>query len=168
MSNNNISSKSTSLEAPDSREVSNEKSAADPVTASHTSSSSVSPFESNKEDTKKVVIDDPKTIPTGMPAVSPQSLLFDKSSLSKKNTSGSNAPDNSVGSSDFFSQNETDVFKSNLQYQAAAKSKPKDVPTSDGAPALTLATDISTPGNNGSSEPMSENNPFDEDTTISG
>lgn len=168
MSNENIASKSTSTEVSDSQEVSNAKSAAVPVSASHTSSSSVFPLKSTKEDMKEVVIDDSKEIPTGMPAESPQYLLFHSSSLSKKNTSGSNTPDNSVSSYDQISQNGKDVSKPILQYQAAANSTPKDVPTSDGAPALTLATDISTPGNNGSSEPMSENNPFDEDTTISG
>lgn len=168
LSNENI--KSTSLEASDSRQVSNDKSAADPLSASHTSSSNVSPMKSSKEDIKEVVIDDSKEIPTGMPAESQQSLIFDKSStaLSKENTSGSKAPDNSVSSSDKMAQNGTDVFKPNLQNQAAAKSTPKDVPASDDAPVLTLATDNSTPGNGRSSAPMSENNPFDEDTSISG
>lgn len=168
LSNENI--KSTSLEASDSRQVSNDKSAADPLSASHTSSSNVSPMKSSKEDIKEVVIDDSKEIPTGMPAESQQSLIFDKSStaLSKENTSGSKAPDNSVSSSDKIAQNGTDVFKPNLQNQAAAKSTPKDVPASDDAPVLTLATDNSTPGNGRSSAPMSENNPFDEDTSISG
>lgn len=133
MSNENISSKSTSLEASDSRQVSNDKSAADPLSASHTSSSKVSPMKSSKEDIKEVVIDDSKEIPTGMPAASQQSLLFDKSSssLSKENTSGLKAPDNSVSSSDKIAQNGTDVFKPNLPNQAAAKSTSKDVPTSD-------------------------------------
>lgn len=168
LSNENI--KSTSLEASDSRQVSNDKSAADPLSASHTSSSNVSPMKSSKDDIKEVVIDDSKEIPTGMPAESQQSLIFDKSSsaLSKENTSGSKAPDNSVSSSDKMAQNGTYVFKPNLQNQAAAKSTPKDVPASDDAPVLTLATDNSTPGNGRSSAPMSENNPFDEDTSISG
>lgn len=170
LSNENISSKSTSLEASDSRQVSNDKSAADPLSASHTSSSNVSPMKSSKEDIKEVVIDDSKEIPTGMPAESQQSLIFDKSStaLSKENTSGSKAPDNSVSSSDKIAQNGTDVFKPILQNQAAAKSTPKDVPASDDAPVLTLATDNSTPGNGCSPAPKSENNRFDEDTSISG
>lgn len=168
LSNENI--KSTSLEASDSRQVSNDKSAADPLSASHTSSSNVSPMKSSKDDIKEVVINDSKEIPTGMPAESQQSLIFDKSSsaLSKENTSGSKAPDNSVSSSDKMAQNGTDVFKPNLQNQATAKSTPKDVPASDDAPVLTLATDNSTPGNGRSSAPMSENDPFDEDTSISG
>lgn len=168
MSNENISSKSTSLEACDSRQVSNDKTAADPLLASHTSSSSVSPLEITKENMKEVVIDDSKEIPTGMPAESIQSLLFHSSSLSKKNTSGSNAPNNSVSSSDQISQNGTGVSKPILQYQAAANSTPKDVPTSDDASVSTLLTHNPAPGNDSSSKPMSENNPFDEDYTVSG
>lgn len=164
MSNENIASKSTSTEASDSQQVSNAKSAAVPVSASHTSSSSVSPLKSTKEDMKEVVIDDSKEIPTGMPAESPQYLL----SLSKKNTSGSNTPNNSVSSYDQISQNGKDVSKPILQYQAAANSTPKDVPTSDDAPVSTLSTDNPALGNDSSSKPMSENNPFDEDTTVLG
>uniref|UniRef100_K1RDP7 Uncharacterized protein n=1 Tax=Magallana gigas TaxID=29159 RepID=K1RDP7_MAGGI len=66
VSNENISSKSTSLEACDSRQVSNDKTAADPLLASHTSSSSVSPLEITKENMKEVVIDDSKEIPTDL------------------------------------------------------------------------------------------------------
>lgn len=164
MSNENISSKSTSLEASDSRQVSNGQSAVDPGLASHTSSSSVFPFKSAKEDTKKVVIDDPKAISTGIPAESPQSLSFDKSSLAKKNTPGSKAQDKSVSSSNQISQNGTDVPKPILQYQAAAKTTSRDVLASDDALVSTLSTgnpasDITT------SKPMSVNNKFDEDTT---
>lgn len=166
MSNENIASKSTSPEASDSQQVSNAKSAAVPVSASHTSSSSLSPLKSTKEDMKEVVIDDSKEIPTGMPAESPQYLLFHSSSL--KNTSGSNTPDNSVSSYDQISQNGKDVSKPILQYQAAANSTLKDVLTSDDAPVSTLSTDNPAPGNDSSSKPMSENNPFDEDTTVSG
>lgn len=115
---------------------------------------------------KEVVIDDSKEKPTGVPAESAQYLLFHSSSLSKKNTSGSNAADNSVSSSDQISQNGTDVSKSILQYQAAAA--PKDVPTSDDAPVSTLSTDNPAPGNDSYSKPMSENNPFDEDIMGSG
>lgn len=168
VSNKNIASKSTSLEASDSQQVSNDKSAAVPVSASHTSPSSLPPLKSTKGDMKEVVIDDSKEIPTGMPAESPQCLLFHSSSLSKKNTSGSNAPDNSVSSSDQISQNGTDVSKPILQYKAAANSTPKEVPKSDDAPVLTLSTDNPAPGNESSFKPMSENNPFDEDTTVSG
>nr|XP_034336985.1 cell surface glycoprotein 1 isoform X4 [Crassostrea gigas] len=150
VSNENIASESTSLEAPDSQQVSNDKAAADLFSASHTSSISVSPFESTKEDTKKVVIDDTKAIPTSM-----------------KNTSGSKALDNSASSSDQLSQNGTDVPKPIAQYQAAAKSTPKDVPALGDAPVSTLSTDNPAPGNDSSSKPMSENNPFDEDTTVS-
>lgn len=117
---------------------------------------------------KEVVIDDSKEIPTGMPAESPQYLLFHSSSLSKKNTSGSNTPDNSVSSYDQISQNGKDVSKPILQYQAAANSTLKDVLTSDDAPVSTLSTDNPAPGNDSSSKPMSENNPFDEDTMVSG
>lgn len=128
------------------------------------------PFKSTNEDTKKVVIDDPKPISTGMPAELPESLSFDKSSssLSKKNTSGLNAPDNSVSYSDQISQNGTDVFKPILQYQAAAKSTSKDVLASNDAPVSTLTTDNSAPGNGTTSKPMSKNNPLDEDITPSG
>lgn len=128
----------------------------------------MSPFESTKEDTKEVAIDDPKAIPTGMSAVSPQSLVFDKSSLSKKNTSGSKALDNSASSSDQLSQNGTDAPKPIAQYQAAAKSTPKDVPALDDAPGSTVSTDNSAPGNGTTSIPMSKNIPLDKDTMPSG
>lgn len=168
VSNENIASKSPSLEAPDSRQVSNGQSADDPVSASHTSSSSVFPFKSTKEDTKKVVIDDPKAISTGIPAESPPSLSFGKSSLSKKNTSDSKAPDNSVSSSDQISQNGIDVPKQILQNQAAANIALRDFPASDEAPVSTLSTDNPAPGNGTTSKPISKNNTFDKDTTPSG
>lgn len=168
MSNENIASKSPSLEAPDSRQVSNGQFADDPVSASHTSSSSVFPLKSTKEDTKKVVIDDPKAISTGIPAESPPSLSFGKSSLSKKNTSDSKAPDNSVSSSDQISQNGIDVPKQILQNQAAANIASRDFPASDEAPVSTLSTDNPAPGNGTTSKPISKNNTFDKDTTPSG
>lgn len=168
VSHENISSKSPSREASDSRQVSNDKSASDPVSASHTSSNSVSKFESTKEDAKNVDIDDSKAKPTAMPAESSQSLLFDKPSLSKKNNSGSKSPDDSVSYSDQISQNGTDVPKQSLQKQTTAKSTPKDVPASDIVLVSTLSTGNPAPGNGTTSRPMPKNNPVDKDTTPSG
>lgn len=168
VSNEKISSKSPSLEASDSRQVSNDKSGADQVTASHTSSNSVSKFESTREDAKKVDIDDSIGKKTALPTESPQSLLFDKPSLSKKNNSGSKAPDDSVSYYDQISLNGTDVPKQSLQKQATAKSTPKDVPASDIVLVSTLSAKNPAPDNGTTSKPMPKNNPVDKDATPSG
>lgn len=178
LSNEENASKSPSLEAPDSRPVSNGKPTADPVSASHTSSNSGFSFNSYKKETKKVVRDDPpvsKAIPT--PAESPESIPIDKSSsssfdkssssLSKKNTSGSKAQENSVTSSDKISQNGTDASNPSLHYPAATNSTLKDLSATD-ALVSTLSTDDPAQGKSQTSKATSENNPFDENTKPSG